>query len=311
MAEPILPAKSDIKAQHHLLAGALSGLSSAISLQPLDLLKTRLQQGYEAGGPKRRRLRVVVRQVLHDDGIFGFWRGTVPTLTRNIPGVAIYFYTLSTIRTRLSSTPYFQKIVPDPSAPRSSKSALVKLSSQGNLVAGAISRTSVSFILNPITVLKARYESNFYTEYHSLLSAFRSLLATNGVRGLFQGFTATAVRDAPYAGISLVFYEKSKDFLGRVSSLPNAVLHSASGASAAMMATLATSPADCVKTRMQVNPQDHPTIRKAVIRIYNDRGIAGFFSGSTLRISRKAGSGAIAWTVYEGLLLFLRDYQGR
>jgi solute carrier family 25 protein 38 len=28
---------------------------------------------------------------------------------------------------------------------------------------------------------------------------------------LFQGFTATAARDAPYAGLYLVFYEKLKE----------------------------------------------------------------------------------------------------
>jgi solute carrier family 25 protein 38 len=38
-----------------------------------------------------------------------------------------------------------------------------------------------------------------------------------------------------------------------------------------------------------------------------DRGIAGFFSGSSLRISRKAASSAIAWTVYEAVLIFIRD----
>ena len=37
------------------------------------------------------------------------------------------------------------------------------------------------------------------------------------------------------------------------------------------------------------------------------RGFAGFFAGSTLRISRKAASSAIGWSVYEGLLLGLRD----
>jgi hypothetical protein len=37
------------------------------------------------------------------------------------------------------------------------------------------------------------------------------------------------------------------------------------------------------------------------------RGLAGFFAGSTLRISRKAFSSAIGWSVYEGLLLGLRD----
>lgn len=94
------------------------------------------------------------------------WEGTTDqSVRRNVPGVAIYFYALSAIRTELSLVPYFQ--VRDPSSPSSSasgtdpsssRSALVRLSSQGNLVAGAIARTSVGFVLNPITVLKARYE---------------------------------------------------------------------------------------------------------------------------------------------------------
>lgn len=39
------PAREALKARHHLMSGALSGLTSAVCLQPLDLLKTRLQQG--------------------------------------------------------------------------------------------------------------------------------------------------------------------------------------------------------------------------------------------------------------------------
>jgi hypothetical protein len=34
----------------------------------------------------------------------------------------------------------------------------VRLNSQGNLIAGAIARTWVGFLLNPVTVIKARYE---------------------------------------------------------------------------------------------------------------------------------------------------------
>lgn len=32
---------------------------------------------------------------------------------------------------------------------------------------------------------------------------------------MFQGFTATAARDAPYAGIYMAFYEKSKDLMSK------------------------------------------------------------------------------------------------
>ncbi|WWC63488.1 uncharacterized protein I303_106091 [Kwoniella dejecticola CBS 10117] len=319
--------KSQLKAYHHLASGALSGLSSAVVLQPLDLLKTRLQQGTygeESNPSKRRRIRGVVRQVLREDGVQGLWRGTVPTLVRNVPGVAIYFYSLSSIRHRLSSIPYFAVTIPAPpnsenltNSPASSsttrsasRSAIIKLSSGGNLMAGAIARTSVGFILSPITVIKARFESNRYANYHSIPSALVSLYRTNGIRGFFQGFTATAVRDAPYAGMYLVFYEKAKDLLGRVTGIPNAALHSGSGVMAAVAATLLTSPADVVKTRMQVNPADHPSLRKAVVKVLQDRGPLGLFSGTSLRISRKAASAAIGWTVYEALLIFLRDREG-
>lgn len=34
-----------------------------------------------------------------------------------------------------------------------------------------------------------------------------------GLRGLFRGFGATALRDAPYAGLYVLFYEHSKAML--------------------------------------------------------------------------------------------------
>lgn len=77
--------------------------------------------------------------------------------------------------------------------------------------------------------------------------------ATGGIRGLWTGFTATAVRDAPYAGIYVVFYEKCKELAGKALairpeiSVPNAALHSGSAVTASMLATILTSPADCVK----------------------------------------------------------------
>ncbi|KAJ9094293.1 hypothetical protein QFC21_006119 [Naganishia friedmannii] len=86
--------------------------------------------------------------------------------------------------------------------PQRMTSALPKLNLQGNLVAGAVARTSVGFVLNPFTVLKSR-----------------QLLRTEGLRGLFQGFTATAARDAPYAGIYVVFYEEMKEVLGMLTHL--------------------------------------------------------------------------------------------
>lgn len=126
---------------------------------------------------------------------------------------------LSSIRNELSRVPAFQRAVQPADSSASSRTALAALSPTGNLLAGAVARTSVGFVLNPITILKARFESNAYSEYRTLTGAMAHLWRTEGVRGLFQGFTATAVRDAPYAGIYVVFYEWCKEIVGESTEL--------------------------------------------------------------------------------------------
>lgn len=109
--------------------------------------------------------------------------------------------------------------------------------------------------------------------------AFSSIFRESGVAGLFRGFTATAIRDAPYAGLYVLFYEESKMVAGAWwlitgryangradyklslaiappdkllstrldAGIPPTVIHSVSGIAAATLATLSTAPADCIK----------------------------------------------------------------
>jgi len=125
-------------------------------------------------------------------------RARLILISRNVPGVAIYFYALSAIRTELSYLTQFQTIsnFTSSSSPASntngnsissgsgSGSALVKLSVPGNLIAGAIARTSVGFVLNPITVLKARYE---------VRQAYRPTLTCHSVEVQEQELTARVI----------------------------------------------------------------------------------------------------------------------
>ncbi|RMZ76719.1 hypothetical protein DV737_g4731, partial [Chaetothyriales sp. CBS 132003] len=229
----------------HFFSGLVSGVSSAVLLQPADLLKTRVQH-----------------------------------------------------------------------------SVLPKLSPTANLLTGASARVFAGLIIMPITVIKVRYESNYYS-YNSLFSAIRSIYGTEGIRGFFSGFGATAVRDAPYAGLYVVFYEACKARLSRL--LPaepqaqhadvtsggrqsaakkdtNALVNATSGVLAAATATVITNPFDAVKTRLQLMPQKYGNTVKAALLMLREDGIRGFFDGLGLRMTRKAVSSALAWTVYEELI---------
>lgn len=65
---------------------------------------------------------------------------------------------LTQLRTVMSTTPYFQKTT---TAQGTHSSVLPKLTVQGNLLSGATARVAVGFLLNPVSVLKARFEVSY------------------------------------------------------------------------------------------------------------------------------------------------------
>lgn len=156
----------------------------------------------------------------------------------------------------------------------------------------------------PVTVLKVRYESDYYA-YRSLSGAGRDILRSEGLRGLFAGFGATAARDAPYAGLYVLFYEQMKRRLGGVTSAstPSTSINFVSGALAAGLATAITNPFDAVKTRLQLMPGRYGNMMRAGRLMVREDGVRSLFGGLGLRIGRKALSAALAWSVYEELVL--------
>jgi solute carrier family 25 protein 38 len=303
----------------HFFAGLSSGILSAVLLQPADLLKTRVQQNRQntilgtikliASGPHP------IRQ---------FWRGTLPSTLRTGCGSAIYFSGLNALRRRAELASLRASGGTPNTGDGHSSSTLPKLSNTANLATGAVARTWAGFLMMPITVLKVRFESNLYA-YNSMFSATKGIFQREGLRGFFAGFGATAVRDGPYAGLYVVFYEQSKRRLSRLassieeksggvnggrrlSSSTSAGINFMSGVAAAGLATTVTNPFDAIKTRIQLMPERYGNTIHAARKMFVEDGARSFFDGLGIRIARKAVSSALAWTVYEELI---RRAEGR
>ncbi|TPX53494.1 hypothetical protein SeMB42_g00742 [Synchytrium endobioticum] len=250
-------------------------------LQPFDLVKTRLQQ-------ERSGLLRALREAA-SPSVLKLWRGTWPTIWRNVPGHALYFTSLDLTRRALSSARLG-------GGDKLSKEMV-------NLLGGASARVAVGFVLMPMTVMKTRYESNLYN-YNSMWGAFKSIVKNEGIRTLFAGYGSTAVRDAPYAGIYVLFYEWSRTFMHdtmRPEEFRPAI-NMLSGIAAAVLSSIATQPFDVIRTRIQVRPKEYRNIIHATARILKDEGLRAFMSGLAPRLARKPLSAAITWTIYEEIV---------
>ncbi|KAH7030804.1 mitochondrial carrier domain-containing protein [Microdochium trichocladiopsis] len=317
----------------HFAAGLGSGIFGAVLLQPIDLLKTRVQQSGSSSITSSFREIAASPNALR-----AFWRGTAPSALRTGIGSAIYFTTLNTIRQQaalLSAGSAGTIPLGDGHSKPSTKqqqqysSALPKLSNTANMAAGASARAFAGFILMPLTVIKVRYESNLYS-YRSILGAARDIYRTERIPGFFAGFGATALRDAPYAGLYVLTYEQFKKRLSRLypttidpaatkaaasiqtasdrgsgkdmASSRSATINFTSGALAGATCSFISNPFDAVKTRIQLRPREYRNMWQACSRMVREDGFRSLYDGLALRMTRKAVSSALAWMLYEELV---------
>ncbi|KAI9137875.1 mitochondrial carrier domain-containing protein [Paraphysoderma sedebokerense] len=283
-----------------LVAGGTSGFISCILLQPLDLVKTRIQQQ-----PSKLTTYGTIKLVANNEGILGLWRGSVPTVLRNVPGSAFYFATLAQLRHTFSSSPQFSMFQQHSSNSKSQ----TELTPVTNLLLGAFARGFVGLMFMPVSVIKVRYESSLYG-YTSLGDAVKDIARKEGLRGYFVGYGSTLIRDVPYAGVFVYLYEIFKKQLGPVfnSNSPNVnyegnqqstTVNLISGLTAGFLATLTTQPFDMLKTRVQLQPEVYKNMFHGTRIIIKESGIQGFFAGMVPRLLRKTLNAAITWTIYE------------
>ena len=88
----------------------------------------------------KRGFLSIAKEVFHDKGMLGLWRGTIPSICRMVPGSALYFSMLSMLQSSFQLNTNRKVSIPK------------------NLMAGGIARAITSMALLPVSVVKVRYE---------------------------------------------------------------------------------------------------------------------------------------------------------
>eukprot|EP00126_Sphaerothecum_destruens_P004217 Sdes_comp18055_c0_seq2m7429 len=124
-----------------------------------------------------------------------------------------------------------------------------------------------------------------------------------GLRGVYRGTTATLLRDVPFSMVYFPSYANIKLFLAGQNQSPTFPQILLSGTVAGAIAAAASTPADVIKTRLQIKPREGEIVYKnvpdAFRKIVEMEGFQALFKGVIPRMCIIAPLFGIALTVYE------------
>ncbi|KAG2447851.1 hypothetical protein HYH02_007307 [Chlamydomonas schloesseri] len=165
------------------LSGAISGSLISACVQPLDVVRTKMQAD-AARGIVRSTL-ATARVVLTEQGLRGFWAGTGPSVIRVGLGAGLHFVLLEQIRAALTTT---------------TAEGGSHLSNASAAVSGGVSRAIAAILLCPVTVVKTRME--YVADVGSTTSAAAATGGAAGATGAAGTAGAAAARAASGAATS-------------------------------------------------------------------------------------------------------------
>uniref|UniRef100_A0AAR2KHT1 EF-hand domain-containing protein n=1 Tax=Pygocentrus nattereri TaxID=42514 RepID=A0AAR2KHT1_PYGNA len=267
--------------------GSVAGAVGATAVYPIDLVKTRMQNqrssGSFVGELMYKNSFDCFKKVVRYEGFFGLYRGLVPQLLGVAPEKAIKLTVNDFVRGKAMQ-----------------KDGTVPLHLE--ILAGGCAGGSQVIFTNPLEIVKIRLQVAGEITTGPRVSAL-SVIRDLGFFGLYKGAKACFLRDIPFSAIYFPCYAHVKaglaDEEGRVG--PGRLL--LAGAVAGMPAASLVTPADVIKTRLQVAARAGQTTYNGLIdcfwKILQEEGPRAFWKGAGARVFRSSPQFGVTLVTYE------------
>uniref|UniRef100_A0A493U0H9 Solute carrier family 25 member 13 n=1 Tax=Anas platyrhynchos platyrhynchos TaxID=8840 RepID=A0A493U0H9_ANAPP len=267
--------------------GSVAGAVGATAVYPIDLVKTRMQNqrstGSFVGELMYKNSFDCFKKVLRYEGFFGLYRGLLPQLLGVAPEKAIKLTVNDFVRDKFMS-----------------KDGSVPLAAE--ILAGGCAGGSQVIFTNPLEIVKIRLQVAGEITTGPRVSAL-TVLRDLGFFGLYKGAKACFLRDIPFSAIYFPCYAHLKSSFanedGRVS--PGNLL--LAGSIAGMPAASLVTPADVIKTRLQVAARAGQTTYSGVVdcfvKILREEGPKALWKGAGARVFRSSPQFGVTLVTYE------------
>jgi len=305
------PSATQLTSTAHGVAGAVSGVLTRFSCQPLDVLKIRFQLQQEpvsrAAGSKYRGVLQALSQIVRDEGPTALFKGMVPAQWLSVVYGAVQFATFEGLTRKL------QRLTADPS--RESGVGL-------HFVTGAVAGVAASAASLPLDVVRTRLVVQSEPKYYTgMMSAMRSMLRQEGVRSFYKGGVPTMLQTAPYTSLQFGAYTAFSQLVDRWHLWQERPSTKAlvCGVLAGLAAKTAVYPLDVVKKRLQVQGfQQHrvgfgaatPAYRgllDCLWQMARNEGLRGVYKGLAPATLKAMATTGLHFTFYELVVRLMRE----
>ena len=283
--------KQSLQSIYHFAVGSVAGAIGATFVYPIDLVKTRMQNQRKVAASEILYTHSwdCFRKVVRNEGFSGLYRGLLPQLVGVAPEKAIKLTMNDLMRSLL-------------------RNKEGEISIPAECLSGGMAGMSQVIFTNPLEIVKIRLQVQ--GEAARIAGVPREgaikICRDLGIRGLYKGASACLLRDIPFSAIYFTVYSHLKSDLfkegkdgKKISPLELLIAGALAGMPAAYLAT----PADVIKTRLQVvartGQQTYHGIIDATSKILREEGITAFFKGGLARVFRSSPQFGVTLVSYE------------
>lgn len=141
--------------------------------------------------------RQATEYIYKKEGLPGFMRGFVPSMYKNFWNAGTYFSVLYYLEEVIRGSGFFSE-------------------SQVFLLASAGARTIQTVTINPLVVVKTRFEVIGFSEYSNMADGFKQIIMKEGASGLTAGLKISLIRDVPFSGVFYPIYNFFKMYYAMI-----------------------------------------------------------------------------------------------
>jgi solute carrier family 25 (adenine nucleotide translocator) protein 4/5/6/31 len=271
----------------------LSGVAAAVSktaAAPIERVKLLVQNQNEMikqGRLDKPYSGVVdcVQRTMKSEGILPFWRGNLANVLRYFPTQALNFAFKDTIKSMFKTAkdaPQYEKF-------------------GKNILSGGVAGSLSLMFVYSLDYARTRLANDAKgkggeRQFNGLVDVYRKTLKTDGIQGLYRGFTISCVGIFIYRGMYFGLYDSLKPIL--LGENPSVLLSFLLGWGVTITAGLMSYPIDTVRRRMMMTSGAAVKYKNSLdcgMQIMKNEGFMSMMKGAGANILRGvAGAGVLA-----------------